>query len=74
MFKTKASKIEKALKDKFPDIDFRKLDKPRKGSFVIKVSGSEAPIVNLLDMPRPFTKLRELDLDATVQTILEKIE
>lgn len=38
--------------------------KPRKGSFVVTVKGEETPIIELLDMARPFKKLRELDIDA----------
>ena len=37
------------------------LQPPRKGSFVVTVKGKE--IVNLLDMPRPFTKLRATPLE-----------
>lgn len=49
-------------------------DKPRKGSFVITlmvddVSSSDSPLVELLDMPRPFKKLRELDLDEVIAKI-----
>jgi hypothetical protein len=35
--------------------------KPRKGAFVVIVDDKN--LVELLDMPRPFKKLRELDLD-----------
>jgi hypothetical protein len=48
-------------------------EKPRKGSFVITVNGNEKPIVELLDLPRPFTKLRNLDLEATVTDIVNSV-
>ncbi len=44
---------------------------PRKGSFEIRVGGTT--IVSLLNMARPFTKLRELDLDATAAQVLAKL-
>jgi hypothetical protein len=31
--------------------------------FVVKVDGAEAPLVELLNMPRPFMQLKALDLD-----------
>lgn len=37
-------------------------DKPRKGCF--EVRGGGKTFVSLLDMPRPFTKLKALDIDA----------
>ncbi|KAJ1445702.1 hypothetical protein M885DRAFT_578772 [Pelagophyceae sp. CCMP2097] len=36
-------------------------DKPRKGAFVVSVG--EAKIVDLVDMKRPFTALKALDMD-----------
>ncbi|KAJ1426245.1 hypothetical protein B484DRAFT_330548, partial [Ochromonadaceae sp. CCMP2298] len=45
------------------------IEKPRKGAFVVAVDGQVA--VELLDMPRPFKKLRELDLDAAVASIVD---
>jgi len=37
-------------------------EKPRKGCFEIRVDG--AVVLSLTDMPRPFTKLKALDMDA----------
>jgi len=45
-------------------------EKPRKGSFVITVESEENPLIELLDMPRPFKKLREFDLDAALADLL----
>ena len=44
-------------------------DKPRKGAFVVRVG--EETVVSLLALPRPFTKLRELDMEATAAKVLE---
>ncbi len=54
-------------------------EKPRKGAFVItlscpaagKAAARESVIVNLLDMPRPFKKLREADVEALVRAGIE---
>jgi len=77
VFKTKSSKVEKILKEAgFTNIEINK-EKPRKGCFVVNVSMVEgvsktSAVIELLDMPRPFTKLRELDLDAFLQTVIAK--
>ena len=80
MFKTKSSKVEKILKEAgFTNIEINK-ERPRKGCFVVAVvevdsnSNSKPPavVIELLDMPRPFKKLRELDLDAVLQTVIAK--
>jgi len=36
-------------------------DKPRKGAFVVKTDATT--VLELLDMPRPFPKLKALDMD-----------
>lgn len=69
VFKTKAGKIEKACKDAGFTVTIN-ATKPRKGAFVVTVEGQDSPVVNLLDMPRPFTKLRGLDLDEVIATLL----
>lgn len=38
------------------------LSRPRKGCFVVKTAGGV--VVELLNMPRPFPKLKALDMDA----------
>lgn len=49
-------------------------EKPRKGAFVVTVEGGgEVGVgvaVELLDLARPFKRLRELDLDAAVASIV----
>ncbi len=47
-------------------------EKPRKGCFVVSVDGK--PLVSLLDMPRPFKKLRELPVDETVSAVLSALK
>ena len=39
------------------------LSRPRKGCFVVKTAGGV--VVELLSMPRPFPKLKALDMDAS---------
>ena len=44
---------------------------PRKGCFEVRIDG--AIIVSLLDLPRPFTKLRALDLEQVAKDIVGKV-
>jgi hypothetical protein len=37
--------------------------------FVVRVEGAEEPLVELLDMPRPFSRLKALDLDEIISEI-----
>jgi hypothetical protein len=75
VFKTKAGQLEKALKAKgFQESisangDFLNGERPRKGSFVVSLNGKV--VCELLDMPRPFTKLRNTDVDELADTILQ---
>ena len=68
-FKTRAAKLEKALKDAGYSVSINP-EKPRKGAFVVTVDGSDKPAVELLDMPRPFTKLKALDIDEVAAKII----
>lgn len=43
----------------------------KKGAFVVRVDGVEAPIVELLGLTRPFPKLRSLDLNEVIDKILK---
>ena len=75
VFKTKAAKVEKALKASHADVKVNiNNDKPRKGSFVVTIVGEDKPRIELLDMARPFKKLKELDLDKEILSILEALE
>ena len=46
-------------------------EKPRKGCFEIRV-GSKT-VLSLLDMPRPFTKLKALDMDEVGAKVVDAI-
>ena len=46
---------------------------PRRGAFVLKVANVDAPIVELLSLKRPFTDLRNLDVDNVVKKIQNSI-
>lgn len=48
-------------------------DKPRKGAFVVTVSGVKEPIVELLDLKRPFGPLKALDMEEVVQNVLKHL-
>lgn len=45
-------------------------EKPRKGCFEVKVDGSV--VLSLLDMPRPFAKLKALDMEEVAQSVIGK--
>lgn len=75
MFKGKAAKIEKAIKTAYPDTDVHiNVNKPRKGAFVVSIEGEDQPRIELLDMPRPFQKLRNYDLDTAINEIIEALK
>ena len=65
VFKRKAATVEAFFKDKGFAIEINK-EKPRKGAFVVKEEGNEKALIELLDMPRPFTKLKTLDFDTVL--------
>ena len=46
-------------------------EKPNKGDFIVTVKGKK--VVELLAMPRPFGKLKALDMDAVVADIKSKL-
>lgn len=68
MFKKASTKADSFLKAAGYSVSIN-AERPRKGSFVITLEkcGKKQTIVNLLDMPRPFKKLREADLDTLLQ-------
>lgn len=73
-FKTRAAKIEKALKASGVGVDVKiNEEKPRKGAFVVSIVGEDKPRIELLDLPRPFTKLKNLDLDKEIATVIEAL-
>ena len=44
-------------------------EKPRKGCFEVKVNGTI--VLSLLDMPRPFAKLKALDMEEVAATVIK---
>ncbi|EIE18635.1 hypothetical protein COCSUDRAFT_59944 [Coccomyxa subellipsoidea C-169] len=77
-----ANKLEKALKEAVPDsVVVINPEKPRKGCFEVRDADSTKTYVSLLvrptlpaastDMPRPFTKLKALDIEALAQEIAD---
>lgn len=46
-------------------------EKPRKGSFVVTVDGINNPVIEMLGLVRPFTKLRELDIVSVINQHLK---
>ena len=45
-------------------------EKPRKGCFEVTVNGETA--LSLLDMPRPFGKLKALDMEEVAADVIKK--
>ncbi|CAL8464287.1 g3822 [Coccomyxa elongata] len=65
-----ATKLEKALKEALPDaVVSVNPEKPRKGCFEVRDADGGKTYVSLLDMPRPFTKLKALDIDELAKEI-----
>ena len=75
MFKKKAVVAETLLKAAGFKVKINE-ERPRKGSFVVTLNdgGKSSVIMNLLDMSRPFKKLRETDLEAAVEAGLEAFQ
>ena len=46
-------------------------EKPRKGCFEVTVNGDVA--LSLLDMPRPFAKLKALDMEQVANDVVKAI-
>ena len=44
---------------------------PRRGAFVLKLENNDIPILEMLALKRPFTDLRNLDIDEVVQKIVK---
>lgn len=49
-------------------------EKPGKGNFVVRVSGQDAPLVELLGLKRPFPPLKALDMEEVCEKVLQAIE
>ncbi|KAI5079443.1 hypothetical protein GOP47_0004922 [Adiantum capillus-veneris] len=73
-FKTRAAKVHAGLTKAIPGIEVQiNPDKPRKGCF--EVRGKDGKIyMSLLGLPRPFTKLKNVDMDKAVEEIVAKVK
>lgn len=49
-------------------------EKPGKGNFVVRVEGRDEPIIELLAMPRPFKKLKALDMEEVGKSVLDALK
>jgi hypothetical protein len=67
----KAKNLVKALKGKAEAII--NPEEPGKGNFVIRVNGGE-PVVELLAMTKPFTPIKELNMEDVIAKVLQAVE
>lgn len=66
--------MEKLLTSAVPDLKVSvNPEKPRKGCFEVRDESGKV-FISLLDMPRPFTKLKALDLEAEAKTIAAQVK
>jgi len=69
-FKTRATKLETLVKASGVGATVSiNAEKPRKGCFEVSVNGKA--VLTLLDMPRPFTKLKALDMEAVAADVIK---
>eukprot|EP00262_Sarcandra_glabra_P014210 TRINITY_DN409_c0_g8_i1.p1 TRINITY_DN409_c0_g8~~TRINITY_DN409_c0_g8_i1.p1 ORF type:complete len:211 (-),score=40.58 TRINITY_DN409_c0_g8_i1:5-553(-) len=72
-FKTRATKVKNGLENGVPGINVLiNPESPRTGCFEIREEGGEI-FISLLDMSRPFKKMKDLDMDKVISDIIEKI-
>lgn len=84
MFKRMATKLAGLIKDKAaetaiqvnPGWDNKPRIRPRKGTFEVRIKTAEGAItiVSLKGMPRPFKKLRALDLEEVANNVVGALE
>ncbi|XP_078443543.1 uncharacterized protein LOC144712974 [Wolffia australiana] len=73
-FKKRATMVKDGLEKGVPGINVLvNPEKPRRGCFEIREADGQT-FVSLLNMPRPFTRMRELDMDALISDIIEKVK
>lgn len=49
-------------------------EKPGKGNFVVRIEGREEPILELLEMKRPFAALKALDMDDIGKQVMDALD
>lgn len=73
-FKTRAFQVKAGLENGVPGIIvLLNPEKPRRGCFEIREEGGEK-FITLLNMPRPFKPMKELDMDKVISDIIDKIK
>ena len=73
MFKTKAGQLERALKEQgfTGSVAINQGDKVAKGSFLVHAKG--VAVLQLKELPRPFTALRNTDMVDVAAQILKSL-
>lgn len=72
-FKRRALKVKEDLESAVPGVSVTiNPEKPRRGCLEIREEGGDV-FISLLNMPRPFNKMRELDMDKVIKDIAQKI-
>ncbi|KAK6137511.1 hypothetical protein DH2020_028764 [Rehmannia glutinosa] len=72
-FKTRAIKVKNGLEKGVLGVNVLvNPEKPRRGCFEIREEGGGI-FVSLLDMKRPFTPMKDLDMDKVISDIVEKL-
>jgi len=73
-FKTRALQVQQYLQKVVPGLEVViNPEKPRRGCFEIR-DGEGNIFISLLGMPRPFTKMKALDMDETAASIVEQLK
>ncbi|TQE10554.1 hypothetical protein C1H46_003792 [Malus baccata] len=73
-FKVRADQVKNGLEKGVPGIKvLLNPDKPRKGCLEIREEGGET-FLSLLDMKRPFSKMKALNMEEVISDIIEKIK
>ncbi|XP_039839332.1 selenoprotein H-like [Panicum virgatum] len=72
-FKIRAQKVKEDLENSVPGVSvIINPQKPRRGCLEIREEGGEV-FISLLNMPRPFTPMKKLDMDEVIKDIAKKI-
>jgi len=69
---SRATKIQKAVGTKASVVI--NAEKPGRGNFVVRVSGVDEPVVELLGMKRPFPDLKALVMEDVCENVLKALE
>ncbi|KAL1508026.1 hypothetical protein AB1Y20_007623 [Prymnesium parvum] len=70
---TRAARLESLLKAADPSIAVAvNPEKPRKGCFEVRANSSA--VLSLTDMPRPFAKLKALDMEQVASDVVKALK